>query len=438
MCVDCGALDSSPTRTITPTFDRGRTIAVPGFVNDISFWPNGMRNVLRHSNLVADTQELDDSGMARPKSIRSALSAACVAPSVVIAPQGGTYTSGTFHLSVVASGTDVTYQWYDATASPAVAIAGATASSYDVAPTSARTYYVELSNSCGAQIRTINSSVATVSPTCVATTVVGVSGTLNGDRTVQLKASPNGTGPCTCTWYRSSDNANVGTGTQLTLDAIAVSTSYYAIASNACGSAVTSGTVSVVTPLATPAGLVATLNVSNTIDVSWLPVPETTTYTLERRSGASWVTVASQSATTFNDPDVTAGQCYAYRVRSNGSSNRQSAYSNVDLATRMTFTPVVAGQTITVAHYAELLQAVNAVRAAVGWAAVTWDDILAPGRPVPAPGTAISAYHIIAPRARMNEAMQALGIATPGYTDLDPTFVVIKAAHVAELQMRAK
>ena len=80
-----------------------------------------------------------------------------------------------------------------------------------------------------------------------------------------------------------------------------------------------------------------------------------------------------------------------------------------------------------------MLSAVNSMRLAAGWPAITWADILS-GDPSPAAGVVISARHIVTCRARMTEALLALGAAPRGYTDTDPFLKTIKAVHINEIQ----
>lgn len=88
----------------------------------------------------------------------------CVAPTVTTQPPSVSTTSGTaVTLSVVAAGTGpLSYQWYSgASGSLTAPIAGATGTSLAVSPTSDATYWVKVSNACGA----VNSATATVSVT---------------------------------------------------------------------------------------------------------------------------------------------------------------------------------------------------------------------------------------------------------------------------------
>jgi hypothetical protein len=138
-------------------------------------------------------------------------------------------------------------------------------------------------------------------------------------------------------------------------------------------------------------------------------------------------------ASQFIDGGLTPGTTYVYYVASGSTSP-----SNFDLATTMNFTPIQSGMPVTAAPFNELLGALNAMRAAAGWSQVTWANILGPGDPLPSPGEIIPTKHLLALRARMNEAAQALGVSILGYTDADLSASMIRAQHLRDLQDRAK
>lgn len=85
-----------------------------------------------------------------------------------------------------------------------------------------------------------------------------------------------------------------------------------------------------------------------------------------------------------------------------------------------------------------MLATVNRVRAAAGWPAVGWSNILAATDPLPSPYQKIMANHIISCRSRMNEALASLGVKLSPYTDPDLTGAYIRAVHVNEVQERAQ
>jgi hypothetical protein len=189
-------------------------------------------------------------------------------------------------------------------------------------------------------------------------------------------------------------------------------------------------------PLAAPAGLTAAKSGTNQITISWSAVPGAVSYGLQRRHGPIWDPLITVNGTQFVDSGLPADTTYAYRVYANPSS--PSVYSNVDVATTTEFIPVQSGSRISYTDFDKLLQTVNAVRAASGWPAVTWQNIISPNSPLPAPGSVITAQHLIALRSRMNEALQSVGAGISGYTDADPQLQIIKAVHINELQQRAQ
>lgn len=194
-------------------------------------------------------------------------------------------------------------------------------------------------------------------------------------------------------------------------------------------------TINVPIPITT--GLQATASSPNgtwIVSVSWPAMPGATQYSVQRRSGSDgWQTVGTTTATSFTDTAVVASYTYAYQVTSNNG-----AKSDIDVATTVSFTQAVAGQRITAAPLNSMLDAVNRVRGAVGWPAVTWSNILAENEPLPAPGALITARQIIACRARMNEALQALGVVVHDYTDPDLFHLKIRPLYINEVEMRAQ
>jgi hypothetical protein len=441
-CLGCGM--PTHVRTLQPSYAGGRLATVPGFVSSMSYWPNGMRRELVHSNSIVDLQTVDDSGMARPKEISSNKYKACDAPTIVTEPQGGTISGSTpLTLTVSAVGTALSYQWHAVNSNGTQSLlVNETSASLVVHPSVTTQYYVDITNLCGMEAA---SRLARVSVNeCAAPTAVYATAAVNRDWTVTLSASDGVisnpyTDPMTFSWFRAGDNAAIGTGAKITTAQISVSTGFYVKATNACSStAATSSIVSVQVPLPSATGLIALKNEQTQIVVSWPAVAGATKYILQRRSGGSWSDYATLTAQlSFTDSSVTAGKSYAYRMYTLDSNNQsRSPYSNADVATIMTFTN--PGGVVQAAYLNEVLQAVNAVRAAAGWAAVTWADILAPDQPTPAPSALITGAHILAPRARMNEALQALGVPVSGYTDPDLRLRKVQAFHIAEIEGRAQ
>jgi len=85
-----------------------------------------------------------------------------------------------------------------------------------------------------------------------------------------------------------------------------------------------------------------------------------------------------------------------------------------------------------------MLRAVNAVRAIARWPAIEWKTALSPSDPIVAPSTQITSRQILAARARMDEALQAIGARVTQYTDPDISTIAIRAVHINEVQQRVK
>jgi hypothetical protein len=187
-------------------------------------------------------------------------------------------------------------------------------------------------------------------------------------------------------------------------------------------------------PLTLPSsGLVATVSADLTrIAVSWPAVAGASSYDLQRRAGSEWHTIATVDQASYTDANVAAGRTYAYRVTLGGS------FTNADVATTAQFASAAARQPITANGADEMLRAVNKVREAAGWPAVTWTAILSPSDPVVAVANQVTARQLLSCRARMNEARQALGVSAVAFTDSDPALVPIKALHFNEVLQGAQ
>jgi hypothetical protein len=123
---------------------------------------------------------------------------------------------------------------------------------------------------------------------------------------------------------------------------------------------------------------------------------------------------------------------YLYRVKALVGSD-SSTYSNIDLATTMAFSSIVAGDAVAATHFEELRGAVNAVGAANGSAPLSW-AALVPGGQDPAPGAVIYASHIMALRAAMDNARAVLGFSGVVWTDSNLAGQVIRVLHLTDFR----
>ena len=180
--------------------------------------------------------------------------AACTAPSITTQPQSQTIQSGqTATLSVTASGTLLTYQWYQGTSgNTSSPISGATSSSYTTpALTQTTSYWVRVS-SCGALVDS-NTATITVNPVCTAPSITTQpqGQTIQSGQTATLSVSASGTPPLNYQWYRGSSgdtSSPVGTNSSsYTTPALTQTTSYWVRVSQTCSSATVNSNTATIT-----------------------------------------------------------------------------------------------------------------------------------------------------------------------------------------------
>lgn len=432
MCVGCGAPPTNPQRLPKHHYSFGRLTRIDNVVgslaNPITYWPNGMRRKLPHQNGMTDNQEVGS--MARATEISFKTYDRCVAPTFSTQPAGGT---GPTNLTVSMNGTaPFQYEWSSYPDSGGWGIAGTT-QSISVNPTVRTTYSVTVANACGY----VTSQDAIVIPSgCEAPTTGWIEVVLQPDGSWILRPNPTARTPRTYQWKRVSDNAIVGTSETLAVGTLSQTTTYSFTITDSCGSATSNVTIKVPLPMTTTA-FSANWNPATGIRLSWPSSSGATGYTIERRAGTTWEYLTSVTGTQFDDTAIQSNKTYAYRVYAT-SSGSQSGYSNSDIATTYTYSPAVAGTYVTASSFNTTLDAVNKIREAAGMPAVSWANILSPNDPLPNPGVIITGRHILACRARMTEALQALGAPPRSYVDPDPILKTIRALHVNEIQDQTK
>jgi hypothetical protein len=179
-------------------------------------------------------------GTGRSQNAVVTVHALCVAPAVTQNPVASvTITAGdTVTLQAQGSGTDLVYEWYDEFGSPLGP--GAVVS---FRPAVTRSYYCNISNSCGSVNTT--SSVVTVNAACNAPDITGdpISTTIAAGNSATLWVFAAGV-DLSFQWYTSDGSPVLGGTAQSLTVSPAQTTSYYAVATNICGSA-RSGTATV-------------------------------------------------------------------------------------------------------------------------------------------------------------------------------------------------
>jgi len=193
--------------------------------------------------------------------------------------------------------------------------------------------------------------------------------------------------------------------------------------------------------LLAPASLVAT-TMSNLqpsqVQISWSATAGADHYEVERTTNVNtaYTQVSSNvSGTSFTDTTVSSVTAYLYRVRAVSAGGSVSPFSNIDLATAISFTDdtLQVGTTLVKAeHFTQLRQAVNAARATTSnLAQATWAETIT------ANSTTIKASHVTELRNKLDEARSSLVLTPCSYTAVS-IGALIQKAHVDELRVCVK
>ncbi|MCU1245775.1 MAG: large protein [Acidobacteria bacterium] len=261
----------------------------------------------------------------------------CAAPSITSDSGDRTVPQGTqVTLSVNAAASS--YQWFaEPDGGAPAAINGATTSSVNVSPQVDTTYYAMVGNGCSSiRSRLIRTTVTSCSAPAITTQPSG-STISSGSAPLSLVAS--GTAPLTITW-KTAAGVTVGTGASISVSPTAT-TSYYAVVSNACGSA-QSATVAVtvsatcVAPAITAQPVGSAINWGDSTPLSLVAsgtLPLTVTW-----KTAAGVTVGSGNSISVNPTATTS--YYATVTNGCGSVTSATVTVTVNCAPRITVQPV--------------------------------------------------------------------------------------------------
>lgn len=438
-CFNAAQCGAAIRNTVNRTFLHGLLTNVAGFTDSISYAAAGPVSSVDHAGPVVDKYTPDATGV-RVKSIEftgySQASTPCASVALTAGtPQDQTIAPGqTAALTVIASGQN-TYQWYG---EDETAISGATSATYTtpLLSSGSKAYFVTVSNGCS----TVQSRIATVTVAAACEPVSITSGTpqdrsILPDTTAALTVSASGA--TSYQWYEEDGTAvNGATFPTFTTPALSSQKRYYVRVSNGCQTVQSRiATVSVRT-LAEPTGLAAVANSPSTVQLSWNGSVDAHHYIVQRKIDGSGFTnyqAVSDTLVTLQAPPNKT--CVYVVVAASALGSVTSAASNAALATPMTFTPLVPGTTrLNVAIFDEVLNAVNAVRAANGDPAASWASILPPGIAVPAPRVRIREEHLSSLRASMNAARAALGFAPLSFAQPGVRGQVVRTMHVMEIR----
>lgn len=166
----------------------------------------------------------------------------CTAPNISIQPANVTITSGQqTTLSVTATGTSPTYQWYVGTPSNTSTPApSGTTFQLTVSPTTTTTYWVRVSG-CSTSVDSRGAVVTVNQPVCVppsAGTPNASPSSIPSGQSSTLSVNPTGTGPFTYQWYvgnsGNTTTAITGATSSFTTVSPTVTTSYWVRVTGQC------------------------------------------------------------------------------------------------------------------------------------------------------------------------------------------------------------
>lgn len=250
-------------------------------------------------------------------------------PAITVQPQGSSITAGqAATLSVTATGTSLSYQWYagavGTTSSP---VAGGASASISVTPSATTSYWVRITSSAGCAKNSTGATVNVCTPPSItqqpisdpAVSAGGVQG---------LRVTAAGTG-LTYQWYRgqSGDTAQpVFTNTHNPVFN-AQSTAYYWVrVSNGCGSVNSAAVLASVHPQITahPQSIAITRGTGTTLSVA--SNGTYLAYQWYRGVYPETAVPVGSNATTYTTPALTADTSYWVRVTSgSGYASSQTA-----------------------------------------------------------------------------------------------------------------
>lgn len=183
--------------------------------------------------------------------------------------------------------------------------------------------------------------------------------------------------------------------------------------------------------IGTPGSFTATATSASNVALAWAAASGATAYDVFRStSGQSFGLIGTSPTTSYNDPTAVPGTAYLYRVRGTLGATT-GPFSNYDLATAVAFTdPSLSSSTkAKLAHFTELLAAVNAVRTLAGLSGITFTA------PVPATNVTLRGTHVTNLRTGLDAARTALALSAVSYTDPSITAgTTVKTVHVTQLR----
>lgn len=193
-------------------------------------------------------------GTATSRVVTVTATQVCNAPAISsISANPQTAAPGTqIALSVAATGTGLTYQWYrGASGDTSNPISGATSPSITDSPTATTSYWVKVSSGCGAAAANSNAVTVTITVACVPPSIVQPANAevIFGQKATLTVQTTAGSDPLHYSWFmgaRFDTSHPIGTDspTVTTPSALTQDTQFFVNVSNSCGN-VNSETITV-------------------------------------------------------------------------------------------------------------------------------------------------------------------------------------------------
>ena len=276
-----------------------------------------------------------------------------VPPQITIQPASQTINSGlTATLTVTATGTALTYQWFQGssgdTSNP---ITGANSSSFTTPALVATTsYWVQVSNAAGS--KDSNTATITVVPVAPQITTQPASQTINSGQAATLTVIATGTPTLTYQWFQglSGDTSNPITGatkSSFTTPALVATTSYWVKVSNAAGSKNSNTATITVTSTAAPSCSNQTVGPgAGVLQVTFTATCSATTVATSINWGdGSALTTGSSAAVSATHTYAAAGTFSLTLTATDGLGRTSApAFAQVTLIAAQAPPPVFAGQ----------------------------------------------------------------------------------------------